>query len=130
MSQPLELARPEVARATCLHADQTRLQFAEERHHLAPAQRSTDDHVGGIINTVNLEYVLGQIEPDGGNIHDGWFPLLVVLDGNHTFGTLRCREREPSTPSALSGSSASQLNSLFRCSNSLFTRKKFPCSIE
>jgi hypothetical protein len=26
--------------------------------------------------------------------------LLVVPDGNHNFGTLRCREREPSTPSA------------------------------
>ncbi|MHC4435137.1 MAG: hypothetical protein ACYTBS_25160, partial [Planctomycetota bacterium] len=33
------------------------------------------------------------------NLHDGWLLLLVVVDDNHTLAP-RCREREPSTPSA------------------------------
>ena len=40
-------------------------------------------------------------DPDHrGNLHSGWLLLLVVVNDNHTLA-LRCRGREPSTPSAL-----------------------------
>ncbi len=35
-------------------------------------------------------------------VHGRWLLLLVVFDGNHTLAP-RCREREPSTPSAFRG---------------------------
>ncbi len=101
MAQRRQLPRPVVARAAGLHADQTGLELAEERHHLAPAQRPADDNLSRLIDSVDLKNVLGQIEADGANIHNGWL-LLLVVDSNHNFGTSRCREREPSTPSALS----------------------------
>lgn len=85
--QSLELARPEVARAAGLHADQAGLEPAEERHHLTTAQRPADNHCAGAVDAVDLKNVLGQIEADGANLHGGWLLLLVVLDGNHTFGT-------------------------------------------
>ncbi len=71
MPQRLELARPEVAGAARLDADQTRLQLAEERHHLAPAQRSADDDLAGAVDAMDLENVLGQIEADGADVHNG-----------------------------------------------------------
>jgi hypothetical protein len=86
VTQGRDLARPEVARAAGLHTHQTRLQLAEERDHLAPAQRPADDHLAGVVNTVKLKHVLGQIEADSANIHGGWL-LLLVVDDNHHFGT-------------------------------------------
>jgi hypothetical protein len=88
-----------MARAARLHADQAGLELAEKRDHLAAAQRLAQNDISPFINAVNLKDVLGQIQPNGGNLHDGWLLLLVVLDGNHNFGTLRCRWREPSTAS-------------------------------
>jgi hypothetical protein len=67
-----------MARAARLNADQTRLQLAEERHHLTPAQRPADNHPAGAVDTVDLENVLGQIEAYGANLHSGWLLLLVV----------------------------------------------------
>ena len=62
-------ARPEVARAARFHADQTRFQLAEERHHLTPAQRLADDHLARAVNTVNLKNVLREIETYDADIH-------------------------------------------------------------
>ena len=86
MTQRLELARPEVARAARLDTDETGLQLGEERHHLAPAQRSPDDDLAGAVDAVDLKNVLGQIEADGADIHNGWL-LLLVVDDNHHCGT-------------------------------------------
>jgi hypothetical protein len=69
--QRLELTRPEVACAARLDTDQTGLQLAEERHHLAPAQRSADDHLAAAVDAVDLKNVLGQIEADGADVHNG-----------------------------------------------------------
>ncbi len=69
--QSRDLTRPEVARAARLDADQTGLQLGEERHHLAPAQRSADDDLAGVVDAVDLENVLGQIDADGGYLHGG-----------------------------------------------------------
>ncbi len=76
-----------MARAAGFHTDQTGLQPLEEGQHLTPAQRLADNHLARLIYAVYLENVLGQIQPDGGSLHNGWLLLLVVLDGNHTFGT-------------------------------------------
>ena len=50
------------------------------------SNRSADDDLAGVVNTVDLEDVLGQIEADGSNVHDGWL-LLHVVDNNHHFDT-------------------------------------------
>jgi hypothetical protein len=75
-----------VARAARLHADQARLQLAEQRQHLTPAQRPADDHLARVVNTMDLKNVLREIETYGANIHGGWL-LLLVVDDNHNFGT-------------------------------------------
>ncbi len=100
MAQPGQLPRPMVARAARLHADQTGIEPAEERDHLAPTQRSAHNNPSRFINSVYLKNVLGQINADSGNLHSGWLLLLVVADDNHTLAP-RCREREPSTPSVM-----------------------------
>lgn len=53
---------------TGLHADQAKLQTREEPQHLLPAGPAVARHRTGCINSVDLEQVLGQIEPDRGNI--------------------------------------------------------------
>jgi hypothetical protein len=73
-----------MARAARFHANQTGLKPAEEWYHLTPTQRPTDDNFSHVINGVYLKNVLGQINADSANLHNGWLLLLVVLDGNHT----------------------------------------------
>ncbi len=90
---------PEMARAAGLQANQTGLEPLKKRHHLAPAQRPADNNLSPLINGVDLKNALGQINADSANLHSGWLLLLVVENDNHTLA-LRCREREPSTPSA------------------------------
>jgi len=92
-----------VARAACLHADQTGFKLAEKRHHPMTTQRPADNDLSRLIDGVYLQNVLGQINAYGANFHGGWLLLLVVANDNHTLA-LRCREREPSTPSAFSHS--------------------------
>jgi hypothetical protein len=47
---------------------------------------------------VDLKHVLGDIQPDRGNLHvDG--SLHVIRLRRSRYGTLRCRERAPSTTS-------------------------------
>jgi hypothetical protein len=48
-----------MARAACLHADQTGFKLGKERQHLSSAQRPADDDLSIVINRVNLKYVLG-----------------------------------------------------------------------
>jgi hypothetical protein len=95
-----QLPRPEVARGAGLQVNQAGLKLAEERYHLTSPQRFGDNNFSGRINSMDLKNVLGQIKADGANLHGGWLLLLVVFDDKPHFGTSRCREREPSTPSA------------------------------
>ena len=90
----------EVARATGLHGDQAGLKLAKEWYPPAPTQRPAEDTLSNVIDGVYLKNVLGQINADSANFHSAWLLLLVVVDDNHTLAP-RCREREPSTPSAL-----------------------------
>src|SRR4051794_38425740 len=62
------------------------------------ARRPPDDHSAGAADRVNLKDVLGQVEADGRDLHRGG-SKLVLRDS--TTLALRRREREPSTPSAL-----------------------------
>ena len=64
-----QLTRPIVGRGTGLHADKARRQGFEELYHLAAAELLSDDDLLGRIDAVNLEYVLGDIQTDRGNLH-------------------------------------------------------------
>src|SRR4051812_34549889 len=85
--------------AARLHANKARRQLGEERQHLAASQRLADDNLAPLIDRVNLKNALGQVEADRANTHRGWLLARGRFDSFHTLA-LRCREREPSTPSA------------------------------
>src|SRR3954470_2705062 len=92
-------------RAARLHADQARGQLGEKWQHLRPPKRLTNHNLTGRINAVALKNALGRVEADRGNLHSGWLPFCSrTPDGLHTLAP-RCREREPSTPSAFAGKS-------------------------
>jgi hypothetical protein len=44
----------------------------KELQHLSAAQFLTDDHRAGGIDTVDLEYRLGEFNPDRDSIRSGW----------------------------------------------------------
>src|ERR1035437_8162744 len=56
-------------RGTGFHADEARCQVFEECHHLTAAKLLSDDDFLGRVDAVNLEYVLGEIQTDRGNLH-------------------------------------------------------------
>jgi hypothetical protein len=100
MTQPGQLSRPEIARGAGFHADKARFKLTEERDHLSPTLRFADENFSVSINRMYLKNVLRQVQTDRGNLHSGWLLLLVVVMTT-TILAPRCREREPSTPSAL-----------------------------
>ena len=51
------------------HADQASRNLAKKLNHLLASQLSADDDVARTIHTVHLEYVLGEINADGANLH-------------------------------------------------------------
>src|SRR5437868_5362422 len=64
-----ELARPIMSRGAGLHADEARRQRFEERQHLAtPESLPDNDRLVGV-DAVDLKHVLGDIQPDRGNLH-------------------------------------------------------------
>ena len=71
----------------------------KKSQNLRSAQRLTHNDFTLAVDSVNLKNALGGIKADRSNFHHGWLPSLVV-DNFHTVA-LRCREWEPSTPSAL-----------------------------
>jgi len=73
-------------RGAGLHADETRRQRFEERQHLAAPELLANHDFLGRVDPVNLEQVLGDIQPDRANLH---------LDGSPHVR----RERAPSTTS-------------------------------
>ena len=58
-----------VRRGAGLHADQTRRQRFEECQHLATPEPLPHDDFLSRVDPVNLEHVLGDIQPDRGNLH-------------------------------------------------------------
>jgi acetyl esterase/lipase len=93
-----QLPRPIVRRGAGLHADETRQQRLEERQHLAASESLPHDDLLGRVDPVNLEHVLGDIQPDRGNLHVDGSPHVIRLRRSR-YGTPRCRERAPSTKS-------------------------------
>jgi hypothetical protein len=58
-----------MGRGAGFHADKARCQSFKELYHLAAAELLSDDDLLGRVNAVNLEYVLGDIQTDRGNLH-------------------------------------------------------------
>jgi hypothetical protein len=84
-----------VGRGTGLNGDQARRQRLKKCDQLAAPQLlpHNDPLVG--VDAVDLKYVLGNIQPDRGNLHLDGSPD-VIRHTDHPMA-LRCRERAPST---------------------------------
>ena len=64
-----DFTRPMMSGSTGFHTDQTRRKLAKEVQDLLAPQLTGDDNLARTINAVNLEYVLGEINADGVNMH-------------------------------------------------------------
>src|SRR5690606_15070176 len=99
MSRLRQLARPVMRRAARLHAHQARRQLGEERQHLRSPERLANNRLTSRVDSMNLKMLLAKSRPIV--VISMWVaPSRGRFDSNHTLA-LRCREREPSTPSAL-----------------------------
>jgi hypothetical protein len=76
MTELDQLARPVMRRAARLDTDQTRRQPGEEWQHPRSTKRLTDNDLAARINAVNMKNVLGQVQADRSNLHDGWLPFF------------------------------------------------------
>ena len=83
------------------HADQARGNLAKEVDDLLAPQLTDDDDLTRTIHAVHLEYVLGEINADGANLHVD-DPPLVIRCSTITLWHIRCRERASSTTSLAS----------------------------
>lgn len=63
------LACPVMRGRAGFHTDETGGQLGEERNHLAATKLTRDDDLAARINAVCLKDVLGEIQPDCGNLH-------------------------------------------------------------
>src|SRR5450759_3269159 len=79
MSELRQLACPIMCRGAGFHADKARRQSFEELYHLAAAKLLPDDNLLGRVDAVNLEYVLGDIQTDRGNLHVDGSPHVIRL---------------------------------------------------
>ena len=64
-----DFTRPMMTGCAGLHADQATGNLAKEVQDLLASQLTGDDNLARTINAVNLEYVLGEINADGVNLH-------------------------------------------------------------
>ena len=55
-------------------------------HFLKKSWGPVDDNLAPVVNTMDLKYVLREIETYGANIHGGWL-LLLMEDDSHNIGT-------------------------------------------
>ena len=55
--------------STGFHTDQASGNLAKELHDLLAPQLTGDDNLARTIHAVDLEYVLGEINADGANLH-------------------------------------------------------------
>jgi hypothetical protein len=76
VSQRCNLTRPVMRAAASLKADQTRRLLLEKAQYLGAAQLSVEDRRILGVGTVDLKNLLGQIQPDSGNVLHGTAPSL------------------------------------------------------
>jgi hypothetical protein len=69
MAESRQLPRPEMGRGARLHANQAGRQASEEADELTPAQLPADQNLSVLIDTVDLEHMLGEIETNSGDLH-------------------------------------------------------------
>jgi hypothetical protein len=66
------------ARAS-FEANQAWCQRLKKPHHLAATKLTSDNNLLGRIDAVNLEYILGDIQTDRGNLHVDGSPHVIRL---------------------------------------------------
>ncbi len=98
MAEPAKGTGPVVGPSTGFHADEAGWQVLEEREHLAAPQLTPENDRVLSIDAVKLEDRFDESDADRDRMFHGWLPSWVQHDSTQC-GTLRCREREPSTPS-------------------------------
>jgi len=64
-----DFARPMMSGSAGFHTDQARRNLAKEVDELLAPQLTADDDLARTIHAVHLEYVLGEINADGANLH-------------------------------------------------------------
>ena len=64
-----DFTRPMMSGSTGFHADQASRNLAKEVDDLLAPQLAGDDGLARTIHAVHLEYVLGEINADGANLH-------------------------------------------------------------
>src|SRR5215475_3452933 len=89
---------PMMSGSAGLHADQTSRKLAKDVDDLFAPQLTADDDLARTIHAVHLEYVLGEINADGANLHAD-DPPPVIRCSTITLWHIRCRERASSTTS-------------------------------
>src|SRR5579863_5820958 len=70
---------PKMRPSAGLHSDQARRQLLEKGQHVSPTQLATGDRTTVRLSAVNLKYLLGQIQTNGGNLFHGSAPCHVVV---------------------------------------------------
>src|SRR5450759_2456408 len=61
-----DFTRPKMRPSAGLHPDQARRQLLEEPQHVSPTQLPADDRTAVRFSAMDLKYLLGQIQTDGG----------------------------------------------------------------
>jgi hypothetical protein len=69
MTELRQLTCPVMRGGTGLHANEARRQSREKLHYLTAAKLFPNDDLLSRIDPVDLEHVLGDIQPDSGNLH-------------------------------------------------------------
>jgi hypothetical protein len=134
-----QLARPIVCRGAGLHADETRRQRFEERQHLAAPKLLPNNDLLGRVDPVDLKHVLGDIQPDRGNLHLDGSPHVIRLRRS-LYGTsmpgagavhhINCRLWRVQTPnSSLSVRPVVALAWVMARSSALFFGSEKPCAV-
>lgn len=67
---------PMVSGRASLNADQARRQCPEESNDIVAAQPVAAHNRASTIDPVDLEDMLGDIQPNGGNLLHGWLSLM------------------------------------------------------
>lgn len=77
MPQAAQGARPVVGAAAGFHADDCGRQVGEKFEQFAAAQSLLQRYLAMRVHAMHTEYVLGQVNSCGSNIHDGPPPLSI-----------------------------------------------------
>lgn len=80
-----DLARLVTRAAAGLKGDQTHRLLLEKPQHLGAVELSIDDWRTLGVSAVDLKNLLGQIQPDGGNLRQGTALTLWRLDNDHVW---------------------------------------------